>query len=98
MEWLLDLDLESHEVQPQYQDVELDPLHLNLKHVTNHHHQKLVEEWLYLLMLWMVVVIVDFTTLGESHLYGLPLSLCRLLRPLGPFFSFDVSLTIPINM
>ena len=31
-------------------------------------------------------VIADFTTLGESHLYGLPLSLCRLLRPLGPFF------------
>ena len=31
-------------------------------------------------------VIANFTTPGESHLYGLPLSLCRLLRPLGPFF------------
>ena len=31
-------------------------------------------------------VIADFTTPGESHLYGLPLSLYRLLRPLGPFF------------
>ena len=31
-------------------------------------------------------VIADFTTPGESHVYGLPLSLCRLLRPLGPFF------------
>ena len=34
----------------------------------------------------VVVVIVDFTTPGESHLYGLPLSLCKLLRPHGPFF------------
>ena len=33
-----------------------------------------------------LVVIAYFTTLGESHLYGLPLSLCRLFRPLGPFF------------
>ena len=33
-----------------------------------------------------VPVIADFTTPGESHLYGLPLSLCRLVRPLGPFF------------
>ena len=33
-----------------------------------------------------VVFIDDFTTPGESHLYGLPLSLCRLLRTLGPFF------------
>ena len=31
-------------------------------------------------------VIADLTTPCESHLYGLPLSLCRLLRPLGPFF------------
>ena len=31
-------------------------------------------------------VISDFTTPGESHLYGLPMSLCRLLSPLGPFF------------
>ena len=31
-------------------------------------------------------VIADFTTPSESHLYGLPLSLCKLLRPLGPFF------------
>ena len=31
-------------------------------------------------------VIADFKTPGESHLYGLPLSLCGLLRPLGPFF------------
>ena len=60
MEWLLDLDLESHEVQPQYQDhPDIDPLHLNLKHVTNNHHQKVVEEWLYLLVLRMVV---DHTT------------------------------------
>ena len=33
-----------------------------------------------------LVVIANFTTPGESHLYGLPLSLCRLFRPLGPFF------------
>ena len=33
-----------------------------------------------------LLVIADFTTPGESHLYGLPLSLCRLLTPLGPFF------------
>ena len=32
------------------------------------------------------LVIADFTTPRESHLYGLPRSLCRLLRPLGPFF------------
>ena len=31
-------------------------------------------------------IIANFTTLGESHLYGLPLFLCRLIRPLGPFF------------
>ena len=31
-------------------------------------------------------VIADFTTLGESQLYGIPLSLCRLLRPIRPFF------------
>ena len=36
-------------------------------------------------------VLDNFTSPGESHLYGLPLSLCRLLRPVGPFFSFDVS-------
>ena len=30
-------------------------------------------------------VIVDFTTPGESHLYGLPLSLYRLFGPHGPF-------------
>ena len=43
---MLDLDLESHEVQTQYQDhVDLDPPHLNLKHVTNHHHQKWEEEF-----------------------------------------------------
>ena len=51
----LNMDLEYHEVHPQYQyHVDLVPLHLNLKHVTNHH-QKVVEEWLYLLVLWMVV-------------------------------------------
>ena len=33
-----------------------------------------------------VCVIIDFTTPGESYLYGLPLSRCRLLRPIGPFF------------
>ena len=31
------------------------------------------------------VVIADFTTPSESHLYGLPLSLCRLFGPRGPF-------------
>ena len=56
MEWMLDLDLESHEAQPQYQDhADLIPLHLNMKHVANHHHQKVVEEWLYLLVLQMVL-------------------------------------------
>ena len=35
---------------------------------------------------WYKIVIANFTTPGESHLYGLPLSLCRLLRPLRPFF------------
>ena len=34
----------------------------------------------------LIIVIADFTTPGESHLYGLPLSRYRLLRPLGPFF------------
>ena len=43
-------------------------------------------------------IIANFTTPDESHLYGLPLSLYRLLRPLRPFLSFDVSLTIPKNM
>ena len=33
-----------------------------------------------------ILFIADFTTPGESHWYGLPLSLYRLLRPLGPFF------------
>ena len=32
-----------------------------------------------------VDVIADFTTPGESHLYGLPLSLCKLFGPHGPF-------------
>ena len=32
------------------------------------------------------IIIAYFTTLGESHLYGLPLFLCKHLRPLGPFF------------
>ena len=31
-------------------------------------------------------VITDFITPSESHLYGLPLSLYRLLGPLRPFF------------
>ena len=52
MGWELDLDLESHEVQPQHQDhADLVPLHLNLKHVTKYHHQKEVEDFLYLLVL-----------------------------------------------
>ena len=38
------------------------------------------------MMDYKAIVVVDFTTLVESHLYGLPLSLCTLLRPLGPFF------------
>ena len=33
----------------------------------------------------VVIVIAEFTTPGESHLYGLPLSLCRLFGPHGPF-------------
>ena len=53
---MLDLNIESHEVQPQYQDhANIDPIHLNMKHVTNNHHQKVVGEWLYLLVLRMVV-------------------------------------------
>ena len=32
------------------------------------------------------IVIADFTTPSESHLYGLPLSFCGLLRPLRLFF------------
>ena len=61
MGWELDLDLESHEVQPQYQyHVDIIPLHMNLKHVTNHHHQKVVEEWLYLIVLWMVVYLTTY--------------------------------------
>ena len=52
----MDLDLNSHEVQPQYQDhVDLVPLHLNIKHVKKYHHQKEMEEWLYLLVLCIVV-------------------------------------------
>ena len=31
-------------------------------------------------------VIEIFTPLGESHMYGLPLSRCRLIRPNGPHF------------
>ena len=50
------MDLDSHEVQPQYQDhVDLVPLHLNLKRVTKYHHQKEMQECLYILMLQMVV-------------------------------------------
>ena len=52
----MDLDLDSHEVQPQYQDhVDLVPLHLNMKHVTKYHRKKEMEECLYLLVLWIVV-------------------------------------------
>ena len=47
--------------------------------------QYLVAFHLNALLLWPSVI-ADFTTPGKSHLYGLPLSLCRLLRPLGPFF------------
>ena len=38
------------------------------------------------LSLIFLFVIADFTTSGESLWYGLPLPLCRLLGPLGPFF------------
>ena len=52
----MDLDIDSHEVQPQYQDhVDLFPLHLNLKHVTKYHHQMKIEECLYLIFLRIVV-------------------------------------------
>ena len=54
------MDIDSHEFQPQYQDhVDIVPLHLNMKHVTKYHHEKEVEEWLYLLVLQ---VVVDQTT------------------------------------
>ena len=43
-------------------------------------------------------VIADFTIPGESHLYGLPLSLCRLFGPMDLFYTFDVSNIIPKNM
>ena len=40
----MDLDLESHEVQPQYQDhVDIVPHHMNLKHETKYHHQMEME-------------------------------------------------------
>ena len=43
-------------------------------------------------------VIADFTTRGESHLYGIHLPSADSLDPLDHFLSFDVSLTIPKNM
>ena len=52
----MDLDIDSHEVHPQYQDhVDLVPHHLNLKHETKYHHQMEMEECLYLLVLWIVM-------------------------------------------
>ena len=44
-----------------------------------------MSEWtLHFLLIFMLPlsVIADFTTPGESHLYGLPLSLCRLFATL----------------
>ena len=56
MGWELDLDVDSHEAQPQYQyHANLVPRHLNLKHETKYHHQMEMEECLYLLMLQIVV-------------------------------------------
>ena len=52
----MDLDIDSHEVQPQPQyHVDLIPHHLNLKHETKYHHQMEMEECLYLLLLRIVV-------------------------------------------
>ena len=52
----MDMDLDSHEVQPQYQDhVDIVPLYLNLKHKTKYHHQMEMEECLYLILIWIVV-------------------------------------------
>ena len=50
------MDLDSYEVQAQYQDhADLVPLHLNLKHVKKYHNQKEMEECVYRLMLRMMV-------------------------------------------
>ena len=60
-----------------------------------------MSEWtLHFLLIFMLPlsVIADFTTPGESHLYGLPLSLCRLFGPMDLFYTFDVSKIIPKNM
>ena len=43
-------------------------------------------------------VIVDFTTPGESHFYGLPYPSVDSLYPMDHFCSFDVSKIIPRNM
>ena len=44
------------------------------------------------------IVIVDFTTHGESHFYGLPYPYADSLDPMDHFYSFDVSFIIPKNM
>ena len=47
---------------------------------------------------WYVSVIVDFTTPGESHFYGLPCPSSNSLETMDHFCSFDVSNIIPKNM
>ena len=48
MEWELDLDIDFHEVQPQYQDhADIVPHHMNLKDETKYHHRIEMEECLY---------------------------------------------------
>ena len=50
------MDLDSLEVRPKYQyHVDLVPPHLNIKHNIKYHHQKEMEECLYLILLRMVV-------------------------------------------
>ena len=43
-------------------------------------------------------VIVDFTTHGRSHIYGLPCPSKNSLDPMDHFCTFDVSKIIPKNM
>ena len=46
----------------------------------------------------MESVIVDFTTHGGSHFYGLPYPSADSLDPMDHFCTFDVSNIIPKNM
>ena len=52
--------------------------------------EELQEHVIYYLS-WNLIVIVDFTTHGESQFYGLPCTYADSLDPMDHFCSFDVS-------